>query len=70
MPNKSYSYHLGDSGGSSLVEKQELLLPIGTIFRHEYGFYEVRYYLNDNNEEETRYSLITQVDCERVFKNK
>ena len=66
--NKVYQYHLGDSGGSSLVEDQELLLPIGTVFRHEYGVYKVISYLNENCEEETNYSKITQVDCERIAK--
>lgn len=66
--NKVYQYHLGDSGGSSLVENQELLLPIGTVFRHEYGVYKVISYLNENCEEETKYSKISQVDCERIAK--
>ncbi len=67
--NKVYQYHLSDSGGSSLVENQELLLPIGAIFRHEYGVYKVISYLNDINEEETKYSKITQVDCERIARS-
>lgn len=67
--NKVYQYHLSDSGGSSLVENQELLLPIGSIFRHEYGVYKVISYLNDNNEEEIKYSKITQVDCERIARS-
>jgi len=67
--NKVYQYHLGYSGGSSLVEDQELLLQIGSVFRHEYGVYKVVSYLNENGEEETKYSKITQVDCERIARS-
>lgn len=65
--NKNWNYHLSDNGGSSLVENQELLLPIGTLFRHEYGIYRVIMYLNSDGQEETRYNKITDVDCERDY---
>ncbi len=67
--NRKWNYHLFDNGGVSLCEDQEILLPIGTLFRHEYGFYKVVAYRNDQMEEETRYSLITNVECDREYKN-
>ncbi|MBB2951999.1 hypothetical protein [Sphingobacterium sp. JUb56] len=67
MRNRTWDYHLGDNGGSSLVEKQEILLPLGAIFRHEYGIYRVTNYLNAGGLEETRYSHITDVECERDY---
>lgn len=65
--NRKWNYHLSDNGGSSLVENQEFLLPIGTLFRHEYGMYRVRVYLNIDGQEETRYNKITDVDCDRDY---
>lgn len=67
MENKKWDYHLSDNGGSSLVERQEILLPLGSVFRHEYGIYRVKAYLNELGQEESRYSHITDVDCDRDY---
>jgi hypothetical protein len=67
MRNRTWDYYLCDDGGCNTIESQEILLPIGTIFRHEYGFYKVSGYLNDKGEDETRYSFITKIDCDKDY---
>ena len=37
---KEITYHLVDDSGVSTIEF-ELLIPLGTVFEHEYGAYEV-----------------------------
>jgi|GEM_PF-1104671 len=63
-----WTYYLGDDGGVSNCEDQQILLPIGTIFRHAWGIYKVIEYLDEKGESETRYSKITTVYCERERK--
>ena len=43
-----YTYHLLDDGGMSTVDDIPFRMDIGTKFLHEYGYYQVRYYRNDN----------------------
>ncbi|MCW3111315.1 MAG: hypothetical protein JWQ09_5821 [Segetibacter sp.] len=62
-----YTYLLCDDGGVSNSEN-EILLPLKSIFRHEYGTYEVINWRTDSGEITTRYSDITQVECERIKK--
>ncbi len=37
---KEIKYHLVDDLGGSIIEL-EVLIPLGTVFEHEYGAYEV-----------------------------
>jgi len=63
-----YTYLLGDNAGVSNSEN-EILLPLNTKFRHEYGIYVTTHYLDDDGNTETRFDKITQVSCERLFSN-
>lgn len=65
--NLTYLYLLCDDGGVSNCELP-VLMSIGSKFRHEYGIYKVIDYRNDTGTEETKFSLITQVTCEREYK--
>lgn len=64
-----YTYYLSDNGGCSDIDI-EILLPIGSRFRHEFGIYEVKRHINYMGNTETKFKSIEAVDCERVFSNK
>lgn len=63
-----YTYLLIDDGGVSNSEN-EILIPIGTKFRHEFGYYKVINYRNSEGDIETRMDKITQVECDRYKKH-
>lgn len=63
-----YTYLLIDNGGVSNSEN-EIIIPKGTRFRHEFGVYEVMAWLNDKGQEEQEFNKITQVSCERKWSN-
>jgi hypothetical protein len=44
----NYFYHLADDNGVSLVEFP-ILLPLKSVFLHEYGTYRIESYLNDSD---------------------
>jgi len=62
-----YTYLLCDNGGVSNSENQ-FLLPLKSIFRHEFGTYRVDEYRDKNGELTNKFSKITQVICERISK--
>lgn len=64
------NYHLVDDGGISSVWDQEILLPIGAIFRHEFGVYEVKRYRDADGLPTEEYENIEQVECDRIRDNK
>lgn len=64
----NYTYLLVDDGGVSNWEDVPVLMAIGSVFRHEYGIYKVLNYRDENGEIETRFSKITQVECDRIAK--
>lgn len=64
-----WHYLLCDNGGVSDIWDCEMLVPIGSMFRHEYGIYQVCEYIDDEgNNVDRQFGLITQVLCERVKK--
>lgn len=64
---KKYTYLLIDDGGVSNSEN-EILLPINSIFRCEFGTYKVINYRNDNGEIVQKFKEIMQVECDRIKK--
>lgn len=60
-----YTYLLVDDNGASNSEN-EILLPLKAVFRHEYGTYKVINYRDDQGNIVTKFSQITQVECDRI----
>lgn len=56
-----WDYQLADDNGISTAENVPMLLPIGTIFKHEYGTYKVELYQHIGND-------AIDVYCERISK--
>lgn len=63
-----YTYLLVDDNGVSNSEN-EILLPLKAIFRHEYGTYKTINYRDDQGNIVTKFSQITQVECDRIKRN-
>lgn len=66
---KTYDYQLCDDGGVSQSESQEILIPIGTQFLHEFGLYRVDEYRDGKGQITRVTSKITNVWCERIKTN-
>ena len=64
---KTFLYLLSDNGGVSNSEDQELLIPKGTVFLHEFGLYKVVRFYNDEGDIATSHDEISQVLCERIY---
>ena len=60
-------YLLGDNGGVSDIYDMPVIMPTGTKFMHEYGLYEVLYFIDENGKKVTNTDQVTQVMCERIY---
>lgn len=67
---RTWNYYLKDINGSFILDKQEMLLPIDSIFRCTYGIFKVIRYKNKLGNVESKYSLITDVICDRIILKK
>ena len=61
----NFNYFLFDNGGCSNIDLP-ILLPLHTIFRHEYGKYEVKQYTDEHGNEVEKLSQIKCVSCEKL----
>lgn len=63
---KRYDYQLCDDGGVSTAWEQEILVPIGTKFLHEFGLYIVDGYMTEQGINTMKKENISQVICNRI----
>lgn len=64
-----FNYLLCDNGGMSTAYDQEIIIPIGTNFLHEYGLYTVVEYRDKDGNPTRKTDKIKMVDCERIKTN-
>lgn len=62
-----YTYLLMDDNGISNSEN-EIIIPVGTIFLHEFGLYKVLSHRDKDGVISKKKADITQIECERINK--
>ena len=60
-----YVYLLQDENGVSNSEN-EILLPIGTVFSHEFGTYKVTGWFDIDYRKTDLPNMVDQIECDRI----
>lgn len=66
---KRYNYVLIDDGGANDLSNQQILIPLGTKFLHEFGLYQVSEYVDRAGNTTKKTANIYKILCDRLKTN-